>query len=128
MRSSENGAISASGFSISTRQASAEPTSAIAAETALGSGARFAIAACTCGRPVATASTRSASTSSGECSSTQLATSGWSAASARIDRRRRVLAERERLGQRRAHQRRRIVEQHDQRAFGGGAIVGERSE
>ena len=39
-------------------------------------------------------------------------------------RRRRLLAERERPRQRLAHQRRRIVEQHDQRAFGGGAIVG----
>ena len=39
-------------------------------------------------------------------------------------RRRRVLAERQRPRQRFAHQRRRIVEQHDQRAFGGGAVIG----
>ena len=40
------------------------------------------------------------------------------------DGRRRVLAEGQRPRERGAHQRRRIVEQHDQRAFGGGAIVG----
>ena len=39
-------------------------------------------------------------------------------------RRRRLVAERQRPRQRLAHQRRRIVEQHDQRAFGGGAIIG----
>ena len=38
-------------------------------------------------------------------------------------RRRRVLAERQRLRQRLAHQRRGIVEQHDQRALGGDAVV-----
>ena len=40
------------------------------------------------------------------------------------DRRRRLLADGKHLGERRAHQRRRIVEQHDHRAFGGGAVVG----
>jgi hypothetical protein len=38
-------------------------------------------------------------------------------------RRGRELAERERLGQRGAHQRRRIVELHDERALGSGAVV-----
>ena len=37
---------------------------------------------------------------------------------------RRVLAEGERARKRRAHQRRRIVEQHDQRAFASRAIIG----
>jgi hypothetical protein len=40
------------------------------------------------------------------------------------DGRRGKFAERQRLRQRLAHQRRRIVQQHDQRAFGGGAVVG----
>ena len=40
------------------------------------------------------------------------------------DGRRRVLARRQRLRERDAHQRRRIVEQHQQGAFGGGAVVG----
>jgi len=68
------GAISARPFSIRTAGL-ADPTSAIAAETALGNGARLAMGGCTCGagrwrphRP------ESASTSSGEYSSTQLAT------------------------------------------------------
>ena len=60
------------------------PTSAMAADTELWSGDRFAIAICTGGLPVATASTRSASTSNVEYSSTQVATSGWSAASPRM--------------------------------------------
>jgi hypothetical protein len=38
-------------------------------------------------------------------------------------RRRREFAEGERLRQRDPHQRRRIVEQHDQRALGGGAVI-----
>ena len=38
-------------------------------------------------------------------------------------RRRRAIAAGEHLGERAAHQRRRIVEQHDHGAFGGGAIV-----
>ena len=37
--------------------------------------------------------------------------------------RRRVIAAGKHLGERAAHQRRRIVEQHDHGAFGGGAIV-----
>jgi len=37
---------------------------------------------------------------------------------------RRLLRRGEHLSQRAAHQRRRIVEQHDHRAFGGGEIVG----
>jgi hypothetical protein len=37
---------------------------------------------------------------------------------------RRVLTRGERLRERAAHQRRRIVEQHEHRAFGGGAVVG----
>jgi hypothetical protein len=40
------------------------------------------------------------------------------------DHQRRLLRGREYIGQRAAHQRRRIVEQHDHRAFGGGEIVG----
>ena len=40
------------------------------------------------------------------------------------DRRRRMLAEGKRAGERLAHQRRGIVQQHDQRAFGGGAVIG----
>ena len=40
------------------------------------------------------------------------------------DDRRRVLRGGEDLGQRLAHQRRRVVEQHDHRAFGGGAVIG----
>ena len=39
-------------------------------------------------------------------------------------RRRRLVAECQRPRQRLAHQRRRIVEQHDERAFGRGAIIG----
>ena len=51
MRSSENGTISAPSFSSSTRQASAQPTSAIAADTAHGRSARRAIATCARGSP-----------------------------------------------------------------------------
>ena len=40
------------------------------------------------------------------------------------DGRRRARACRKRVGERAAHQRRRIVEQHQHRAFGGGEIVG----
>ena len=70
------------GFSTKARQETADPTSAIAADTARGSGARLAMASCTCAHPVATRSTRSASSRSGERSSTGTAISGWSPASA----------------------------------------------
>ena len=40
------------------------------------------------------------------------------------DGRRRARTRRQRVGERPAHQRRRIVEQHQHRAFGGGEIVG----
>ena len=73
----------------SARQDSAVPTSAIAAATARGSAARLAIADCTAGVPVATASTRSASTNSGESSSTGAAMSGLVGGEREHDRRRR---------------------------------------
>ena len=82
IRSIENGAMSASCFCSNAKQDSSVPTSAIAAATERGSAARLAIAVCTAGVPVATASTRSASTNSGESASTGAAMSGWSAASA----------------------------------------------
>ena len=68
-------------------------------------------------------STRSASIRSGECSSTGSATDGWSSDSACTMAGGRFGAAREHFGHRLAHQRRGIVEQHQQRAFGGGAIV-----
>src|SRR5208282_4268495 len=55
---------------------------AIAAATEHGSAARLATAACTAAPPVATASTRSASTNSGDNAYTGAAICGWSAASA----------------------------------------------
>jgi hypothetical protein len=88
-----------------------------------GKIALVTIAACACGLPVATASTRSASRSSGECSSTQDATSGWSAARPRITGGG-ACSLNASTRELRAHQWRWIVKQHDQRAFGGGAIIG----
>ena len=105
------------------RQASAEPTSAMAAATAHCSGAREAIATWRSHPLVATRSTSSASMNSGERASTSAAMSAWSEASALNDGVGRLRAPRQRLGERPPHQRRGVVEQHDHRALGGGAIL-----
>jgi hypothetical protein len=81
-RSNEAGANAARGFSSATRHASTAPASAIAAATALCSGAREAIAVWSSQLPEATTSTSSASIRSGERASTRAAMSAWSEASA----------------------------------------------
>ena len=124
MRSSENATISALSFSISTRQASAVPTSAMAAETAHGRSARRAIAACVCGRPGGDRIDQIGVHQQRRMLEHPARDLRLVGGEPEDHRRRRLVAERQRPRQRLAHQRRRIVEQHDQRAFGRGAIVG----
>ncbi len=102
----------------------AEPTSAIAAHTGVGSSKRRATAHWTSGEPVATMSTRSASISSGECSQDRQRDRRLIGRQRPHDRRRRVGGLGEDFGHRLAHQRRRVVEQQQQRPFGRGEIVG----
>ena len=123
MRSSENGTISASLFSSSTRQASAQPTSAIAADTEQGRSAR----ACDRDLPLRLAGCDRLDQIGVEQQRRALQ---HRRGHVRLvggermhHRRRRVLAAGEDLGERAAHQRRRIVEQHDHGALGGGPIV-----
>ena len=124
MRSSENGAISAR-IVLDQRQAGFRRPDfgdrGGGRPRQLVRGARWRI--CIARHAGPDASTRSASTSSGECSSTSAAMSGWSAASAKITAGGASALGAERLGHGAAHQRRGIVEQHDERAFGGEAVV-----
>ena len=99
------------------------PTSAIAAATERGSARAARSRTASQHRRRAIASTRSESSSSGERSSTIAAMSGWSSTSACTTAAGASRARAERFGERAAHQRRRIVEQHDHRAFGGDAVV-----
>ena len=123
MRSSENAAMSAPEFSIKVRQASAEPTSAMAADTERGSVSRRAIAAlhvCAADRDridqIGVEQQRRALQH--DRGDVRLIVDQ------RVhDRGRRIAARAERVGERVAHQRRRIVEQHDHRAFGGDAVI-----
>ena len=84
---------------------------------------RRAMAHCISLLPVATMSTRSASIRSGECSRTGSAIDGWSSESACTIAAGASDAAREHFRHGLADQRGRIVEQHQQRAFSGGAIL-----
>ena len=115
--------MSALTFSISVRHASAEPTSAIAAETARGSISRRAIALC-----MQRAADRDGIDQIGVEQKRRALQHERCDVRLIVDQRvhhrgRRIGARAERVRERIAHQRRRIVEQQDHRAFGGGAIV-----
>ena len=101
-----------------------QPTSAIAAATERGSRTRPAIAACDSGMAGGDQVDQIVVAQQRRMRSIGIAISGWSAASACTTTCGAFCAEANTSRQRAPHQWRRIVEQHDHRAFGGGEIVG----
>ena len=123
IRSSENCAMSAPAFSISVRHASAPPTSAIAAATERGS-----VGAARDRALQVAAADRDRVDQIGIEQGRRVLEHHRGDMRLVVDQRvhhggRRIGARTERRGERMAHQRRRIVEQHDHRAFGGDAII-----
>ena len=115
--------VAASDFRSGSDRLRREPTSAIAAATARWQPGRPRDRGLHCRTRRPTQSTRSESSSSGERARHDRGDIRLIGRQRMHDGRRRILARRECLRERDAHQRRRIVEQHDHRAFGGGAIV-----
>ena len=99
------------------RQASAVPTSPIAAETARDRNGRLAMAICIASPRVATMSTSSLSRMTGECSATISATGSVSPASVMMMWCGACSLARQRIGEHQPHLDRRIVEQHGHRGL-----------
>ena len=115
--------MSAASFSISVRQASAQPTSAIAAATERCSATRDATARLHRGVPGRDDLDQVGVDEKLRAFEHDRGDVGLIARQRMNNRGRRIDAAAKRLGERAAHQRRRVVEQHDHRAFGDGAIV-----
>ena len=123
MRRKLSEAISADELASSAAQASASPTSAIAAASDIDTFGRAAMTFWMPGWPPATRSIRSASVKQRRARQHDCRHFRLVGGQCADDLGRRVLAHRQRLGQRQPHLGRRIVEQQRQRGFGGAAVL-----